>query len=77
VTCGYVDVQPHVVAALADSVTCTKDLNEAAVYIATGHTREAIAARPSAADYDRLMAESRMEVTLLRAIDQMRRQTKP
>jgi len=41
-----------------------------------GRTQEAIAAHPSAADYDKLMIELRMEMVLVRAIDQMRRQTK-
>jgi hypothetical protein len=43
-----------------------------ATRITTEHTREAIAARPPAADYDRLMAELRIEIALLRAIDLMR-----
>lgn len=76
ISSGFLEVQPHIVTVLADTVTRTKDLDEAAARIAIEHTREAIAARPSAADYDRLMAELRMEIALLRAIDQLRRQTK-
>ena len=39
-------------------------------------TQQAIAVKPSASDYDKLMIELRMELALLRAIGQMRRQTK-
>ena len=74
VSSGFLEVQPHVVTVLADTVTRTKDLDEAAARTAMQRTQEAIAAHPSAADYDRLMAELRMEIALLHAIDQMRRQ---
>jgi len=54
----------------------TRDLDEEAARTAMERTQKAIAAQPSAADYDKLMAELRMELALLRAIDQMRRQAK-
>ncbi len=76
ISSGFVEVQPHVVTVLADTVLRTRDLDEAAARTAMERTQKAIAAQPSAADYDKLMAELRMEMALLRAIDQMRRQTK-
>ena len=39
------------------------------------HTRNALAAQPSPEDYDRLKAELNMELALLRAINQIRRQS--
>jgi len=75
ISSGFVEIQPHIVTVLADTVTRTKDLDEAAARAAVERTQEAIAAQPSAADYDKLMTELRMELALLRAIDQMRRQT--
>jgi len=76
ISSGFVEVQPHIVTVLADTVTRTRDLDEAAARTAMERTQQAIAAKPAAADYDKLMAELRMEMALLRAIDQMRRQTK-
>jgi len=75
ISSGFVEIQPHVVTVLADTVTRTKDLDEEAARTAVERTQKAIAAQPSAADYDKLMAELRIELALLRAIDQMRRQT--
>jgi F-type H+-transporting ATPase subunit epsilon len=74
ISSGFVEVQPHVVTVLADTVTRTKDLDEAAARAAMQRTRESIAARPAGADYDKLMVELRMELAMLRAIDQLRRQ---
>ncbi len=76
ISSGFVEVQPHIVTILADTVTRTRDLDEAAALAAMERTQKAIAAKPTAADYDKLMTELRMEMALLRAIDQMRRQTK-
>jgi len=76
ISSGFVEVQPHIVTVLADTVMRTRDLDEEAARTAMERTQKAIAAQPSAADYDKLMAELRMEMALLRVIDQMRRQTK-
>jgi len=75
ISSGFVEIQPHIVTVLADTVTSTKDLDEAAARAAVERTQQAIAAQPSAADYEKLMTELRMELALLHAIDQMRRQT--
>ena len=76
ISSGFVEVQPHIVTVLADTVTRTKDLDEAAARAAMERTQKAIAAKPAAADYDNLITELRMEMALLRAIDQLRRQRK-
>ena len=74
ISSGFVEVQPHIVTVLADTVMRTRDLDEEAARTAMERTQKAIAAQPSAADYDKLMAELRMEMALLRAIDQLRHQ---
>lgn len=76
ISSGFVEIQPHIVTVLADTVTRTRDLDEAAARAALERTREAIAAHPAATDYEKLMAELRMELALLNAIDQIRRQTR-
>jgi len=75
ISSGFVEVQPHIVTVLADTVTRTKDLDEAAAQAALERTQQAIAAHPVTGDYERLMIELKMEMALLRAIDQLRRQT--
>ena len=74
ISSGFVEVQPHIVTVLADTVMRTRDLDEAAERTAMERTQKAIAAQPSAADYDTLMGELKMEMALLRAIDQLRHQ---
>lgn len=76
ISSGFVEIQPYIVTVLADTVTRTNDLDEVAARTAVERTQAAIAANPSAADYNKLMIELRMEMALLRVIDQMRRQTK-
>jgi F-type H+-transporting ATPase subunit epsilon len=75
ISSGFVEVQPHIVTVLADTVTRTKDLDEAAARTAVERTQAAIAAHPTGTDYDRLLVELKMEMALLRAIDQLRRKT--
>ena len=76
VSSGYLEVLPYAVTILADTVVRTPEMNEAAARAAVERTRDALAAQPSAADYDRLKAELNMELALLRAIDQIRRQSR-
>jgi F-type H+-transporting ATPase subunit epsilon len=76
ISSGFLEVQPHVVTLLADTVLRTRDFDEAAARSAVERTQHAIATQPSPADYDKLKAELHMELALLRAIDQMRRQPK-
>ena len=76
VSSGYLEVQPYAVTILADTVLRTPQMDEAAARAAMERTRGALAAHPSPADYDRLKAELNMELALLRAIDQIRRQAR-
>jgi F-type H+-transporting ATPase subunit epsilon len=76
VTSGFMEVQPHSVTILADTAVRSRDLDEVAARAALERTRNALAAQPSPADYDRLKAELNMELALLRAIDQIRRHSK-
>ncbi len=76
ISSGFIEVQPHIVTILADTVLRTREMDEAAAHAAMERTRDALAAQPSAADYDRLKAELNMELALLRAIDQIRRQSR-
>lgn len=76
VSSGYLEAQPHSVTILADTVLRTPEMDEAAARAAVGRTRDALAAQPSPADYERLKAELNMELALLRAIDQIRRQSR-
>ncbi len=75
VSSGYLEAQPHTVTILADTVLRTPEMDEAAARAAVDRTRDALAAQPSPADYERLKAELNMELALLRAIDQIRRQS--
>jgi F-type H+-transporting ATPase subunit epsilon len=74
---GYLEVQPDSVTILADTVLRTDDMDENAARAAVERTRSAMAAQLEKADYEKLKAELNMELALLRAIDQIRRQTKP
>ena len=76
ISSGYLEVQRDTVTILADTVLRTPEMDEAAARAAMERTREALAAHPSAADYDRLKAELNMELALLRVIEQIRRQPK-
>lgn len=76
ISSGYLEVQPDTVTILADTVLRTPEMDEASARAAMERTRTALAAHPSAADYDRLKAELNMELALLRVIEQIRRQPK-
>src|SRR4030067_2304061 len=67
ISSGFVEVQPHMVTVLADTVMRTRDLDEAAARTAMARTQQAIAATPAAADYDKLLAGLRMEMALVLA----------
>jgi len=75
VSSGILEVQPHTVTVLADTVLRSRDMDEAAARAAVERTRSALAAQPSPADYDRLKAELNLELALLRAINQIRKQS--
>ena len=69
---GFLEVQPHVVTVLADTVLRTPELDEAAARAAVSRVEQAMKASVSKADYARLKAELQLETALLRAIEQLR-----
>lgn len=76
VSSGYLEVQPQTVTLLADTVVRTPEMDEAAARAAVERTRSAMAAHADKADYEKLKTELNMELALLRAIHQIRRQTR-
>ena len=72
VSSGFVEIQPSIITILADTVLRTEDLDKAEAQAAMAHAREAIAHAHTPAEYDKLLAELKMEVALLRAIDEIR-----
>lgn len=73
VSSGFVEIQPNIITILADTVMRTKDLDKAAAQAAVERAKEAMALGPPAEDYDKLLTELKMEMALLRAIDEIRR----
>ena len=65
--------QPNVITILADTVMRTKDLDKAAAEAAMERAREAMRQGPPAEDYAKLVIELKLEMALLRAIDEIRR----
>lgn len=74
VSSGILEVQPHIVTVLADTVLRRRDLDEQAATLARDRAEQAMQERSlSEDDYRRLKAELELENALLRAIDQLRR----
>lgn len=73
VSSGFVEIQPNVITILADTVMRTKDLDRAAAEAAMERAREAMRQGPPAEDYAKLVIELKLEMALLRAIDEIRR----
>ncbi|MCR4301620.1 MAG: F0F1 ATP synthase subunit epsilon [Sulfuricaulis sp.] len=69
---GFVEVQPHIVTILADTVLRTAEFDETAARAAKARTEEAMKLTTSKTDYDHLMAELIMETALLQSIEKMR-----
>jgi len=69
---GFVEVLPHLVTVLADTVLRTPDFDEAAARAAKIRTEAALKLTTSKADYHRLKIELQMETALLRTIEQLR-----
>lgn len=57
ISSGYLEMLPHTATILADTVLRTPEMDEAEPRAAIERTHTALAAHPSAADYDRLKAE--------------------
>ena len=69
---GFVEVLPHTVTILADTVLRTPEMNESAARAAKTRTEEELKLTTSKADYQRLKVELEMETALLRTIEQLR-----
>lgn len=73
VSSGFVEIQPGVITILADTVMRTRDLDRAAAQAAMERAREAMAQAQAPEDYEKLLSELKMEMALLRAIDEIRK----
>lgn len=69
---GFIEVQPHIVTVLADTVLRTADLDETAARAAKTRAEQELKLTTSKADYNRLKVELQLETTLLRSIEQLR-----
>jgi len=76
ISSGFLEVQPHTVTILGDTVLRSRDLDESAARSAKEHAEREMSERVSPADYARLKAELQLNLSLLRAIDELRRQKK-
>ena len=69
---GILEVQPHVVTVLADTVVRAKDLDEAKVLKAKEQAEAAMKSRKAKIDYARAQAELAEAMAQLRAIQKLR-----
>lgn len=69
---GFVEIQPHIVTVLADTVLRTPDLDETAARASIARTEQEMKLTTSKADYNRFKAELEMETAMLRSIEQLR-----
>ena len=69
---GFIEVQPHIVTILADTVLRTTELDETAARAAKIRTEETMKLTTTKMDYDHLLAELRMETALLQSIEKIR-----
>ncbi len=69
---GILEVQPHVITVLADTVVRAKDLDEAEVLKAKERAEAAMKSRQAKVDYARAQAELAEAMAQLRAIQKLR-----
>lgn len=69
---GFLEVQPHVVTVLADTVLRTPELDETAARVAVARVEQEMRVSVSKADYARLKNELQLHTALLRSIEQLR-----
>ncbi len=70
---GFIEVQPHKVAVLADMALRAADINEAAAEEAKKHAEHAMADQSSELDYSRATAQLAEAAAQLRTIQQIRK----
>ncbi len=73
---GILEVQPHVVTVLADTVVRAKDLDEAEVLKAKERAEAAMKSRQAKVDYARAQAELAEAMAQLRAIQKLRERSR-
>lgn len=72
VSSGFVEVQPFVVTVLADTVIRSSELDLEAATRAKSRAEEALRQAVSPEQYDRVKAELGLQLSLIRAIDQLK-----
>ena len=70
---GLVEVQPHLVSILADTVLRADDLDEAAALAVKQRAEEALSKPESDLDYSKALSELAQALAQLRAIQQLRK----
>ncbi|HHF7344669.1 TPA: F0F1 ATP synthase subunit epsilon [Legionella feeleii] len=73
---GMLEVQPHYVTVLADTVERAEEIDEAAALAAKARAEEAITNKGAELDYSRAAAELARAVAQIRAIQKLRKKTK-
>ncbi|WP_026069216.1 F0F1 ATP synthase subunit epsilon [Legionella tunisiensis] len=73
---GMLEVQPHYVTVLADTVERAEEIDEAAALAAKTRAEEAIANKGAELDYSRAAAELARAVAQIRAIQKLRKKIK-
>jgi F-type H+-transporting ATPase subunit epsilon len=72
VSSGLLEIQPHVVTVLADTVLRTEELDEHLAMKAKQRTEEALQSKLSGTEYNKLKQDLNMQIALLRSIDQLK-----
>jgi F-type H+-transporting ATPase subunit epsilon len=72
VSSGLLEIQPHVVTVLADTVLRTEELDEHLAMKAKQRTEEALQSKLSDTEYNKLKQDLNIQVALLRSIDQLK-----
>ncbi len=72
VSSGFLEVQPSLVTVLADSVLRNEEMDRAAALAAMERVKTDMKKHAAGADYERLKAELKTQMALLRIIDEIR-----
>jgi len=73
---GILEVQPHLVTVLADTVIRAKDIDEAAALAAKEKAEEALSDKSGKIDYAKAQAELSQAMMQLRTLDRLRKRGK-
>ena len=72
VSSGLLEIQPHIVTVLADTVLRTEELDEHLAMKAKQRAEEALQSKLSEEEYNKLKRELNMQMALLHSIDQLK-----